>query len=238
MIELQKVKRDIVNYGTLKVYTTFLSISEDETDPELFNANQLKEIFSSQFDIIKININFVELGENDEWVSAGKKLLVFKLSDFSNNKLSYMSNVDDEGKISSLVLTKSEEEVSLEVNEYDIAGKDMYLHEVTLDPVGDSGKSVMLYFKSDRSREVTSIWDLAVLLLNARTYYFLNPSLILFDHDNKYSLAAFHPNQSMMGAYVYLKLIDARDGNNIQEVDYIINHSNNKVKQDRVSKVN
>jgi len=117
MVELQKVKRDVINYGALKVYTTFLTLSEDEVDPELFAASQLKEIFEKRFDVIKVDMSFVE-GEEETVIA--KELLVFKLSKCSDSEISYMSNVDDEGKLSSLVLTKSGEEISLEVVEYGI----------------------------------------------------------------------------------------------------------------------
>jgi len=122
MIDLTKIKRDIINYGALKIYTTFLVISSKEVDPELFNQSQLLEIFSKKYDIIKINIDFVEMIEG-KYVTIAKELLIFKLSKCSDNELSYMSNVDDEGKISSLILTKESENISLNVLEYYVGGE-------------------------------------------------------------------------------------------------------------------
>lgn len=166
MINVEQVKRDVVNYGTLKVYTTFLTISEDEEDPELFNSNQLKEIFNSRFDIIKININFVEMQE-DEWVSVAKELLVFKLSKCSNNEISYMSNVDDEGKLSSLVLTKSGDEVSLDVVEYSVGGSGgtkLYKHEIIY--TANDWPNNRFTFISNISTEILNLFSLVTEINN------------------------------------------------------------------------
>lgn len=159
MIELQKVKRDVINYGALKVYTTFLTISEDEVDPELFAASQLKEIFEKKFDVIKVDISFVE-GEEAEVV--GKELLVFKLSKCSDDEVSYMSNVDDEGKLSSLVLTKSEGEVSLEVVEYAVGGSGgskLYLHEFLISEHGNDTPTAVVhgFIVNDKSEALLEI---------------------------------------------------------------------------------
>lgn len=156
MIELTKVKTDVINYGAMKVYNTFLVISQDEVDPELFTQKQLEDIFAKKYDIIKVNIDFVVDEENEV---VEHECLVFKLGKASDGTVTYMSNVNNEGSLSSLVLTKENNAVSLEVVEYSLngdGGTKLYKHTY-LEHNEETGDDITLVLLSPIAEKIDTI---------------------------------------------------------------------------------
>ena len=122
MIDIKKIKKDIINYGAIKLYEWTVSMvvgRESSEEDELFNAAQIKDIFKNQYDVLKLNIEMIDY-ETAEVVEFITKKFFKSNSIKSSNILNYSTHVDDQGVVTSLLFTLAGESISLNVSEVNV----------------------------------------------------------------------------------------------------------------------
>ena len=123
-IDIGKIKKDVINYGALKVYEYTIDALDDELELNVLTDAQVKDILKNQYDIVKVNVNMIETDEETGAVVRHLNLcmMFFKaqsVMDVMNSAemLIYETFADDDRTISQLKIMRSGSEYDHEINE-------------------------------------------------------------------------------------------------------------------------
>lgn len=126
MIDINKIKKDLINYGALKVYEYDIDlVQEEEEEPVVLNNTQLVDIMANRYDVVKVNINLISRTEGEpDSVAIVKSVFVRTLYvDQDNTKmLIYTQSPDDDGTMSQIIISCTNGTYSYQMVDTDIGG--------------------------------------------------------------------------------------------------------------------
>lgn len=186
MIDIGKIRKDIINYGVVKVYEWTAHIEGEELDDfdedAIILESQKQDIIANKYDILKLNLEIV-IEEAGTFVIRNEFFKVLDSNQESNaDQVVYCSGITDDGELTRIILLKSENIISMEIDDFKLGNQFnlLYFSESGTILVGRDGFSQTqkgMIFYAGKPESDSPIMGSAIPLYN-------NNTMLLCDNEN------------------------------------------------------